>query len=190
MNLSVKKQIPVFILIGINLTVFILCLFGVNKYDYMMNAVTVCLDHQYWRVLASMFMHADIRHLAFNMISLYGLSALVLETQPVWKYEVMYFGSGILGGLADAYLRLRMGDLTYCLGASGAIMGLLGANIAFYIKNRHAFAKPALKSQLIRLGIFAAINLIPENSSVDYYGHLWGMIAGFVLGMIFIRKEA
>jgi len=188
-GLSVKKQIPIFILIGINVMIFILGFFAYNEYDWMMNAYTVYRDREYWRVLSAMFMHGDIRHLAFNMISLYGLSGLLLLTQPVWKYYTMYLLSGILGGFSDAALRLALKDQTWSLGASGAIMGLLGANIAFYIRNRHVINPAVLKQQLLRLGIFAAINLIPDNQGVDYYGHLFGFIAGFLLGLIFVKKE-
>ncbi len=188
-GLSVKKQIPIFILIGINVMIFILGFFAYNEYDWMMNAYTVYRDREYWRVLSAMFMHGDIRHLAFNMISLYGLSGLLLLTQPVWKYYTMYLLSGILGGFSDAALRLALKDQTWSLGASGAIMGLLGANIAFYIRNRHVINPAVLKQQLLRLGIFAAINLIPDNQGVDYYGHLFGFIAGLLLGLIFVKKE-
>ena len=122
-----------------------------------MNSVTVYRQREYWRVFTAMFLHGDIRHLVFNMISLYGLSALVLASQPAWKYYFFYFASGILGGFSDAGIRLLMGDSTYSLGASGAIMGLLGVSIAYFIINRRRIPKAALKSQLLRLGIFAAV---------------------------------
>ena len=188
MGLSIKKQIPIYILIGINVLLFILGFFAFDESAYMMNSRTVFTDKQFYRVLTSMFLHADIRHLAFNMISLYGLSGLMLLTQPVWKYYTIYLFSGLLGGLSDAAVRLSMNDQTFTLGASGAVMGLLGANIAFYVKNRRLLPKPVLKSQLLRLGIFAAINLIPENRSVDYFAHLFGFTAGFLLGLAMIKK--
>ena len=188
MGLSIKKQIPVYILIAANVIIFILGFFAYDKYDWMMNAQTVYADHEYWRVLSSMFLHADIRHITFNMISLFGLSGLVLLTQPVWKYYTLYFASGIAGGLADAGFRYLMRDNTWSLGASGAIMGLLGVNAAFYIKNRKLLDKAVLKSQLLRLGIYAAINLVPDSSSVDYLGHLFGFISGFLFGMILVKR--
>ena len=191
MLISAKKQIPCFILIGVNVILFALGFFAFDKYDWMMNADTVYRQHEYWRVLSSMFLHGDIRHLAFNMISLFGLSGLILAYYPVWEYYVLYFGAGILGGFSNAAVRLAMGNRTFSLGASGAIMGLLGANIAFYIKNRRQIAPAALRSQLLRLGIFATINLIPESSSVDYLGHLFGFIWGFLIGLLMnIRSTA
>ena len=189
MGLSVKKQIPIFILVGINVTIYILGFFAFNKYDFMMNAETVWVDGQYWRVLTSMFLHGDIRHIIFNMISLYGLSGLLLLTQPAWKYYLIYFGSGILGGFAESGVRLAMGDSTWSLGASGAIMGLLGANMAFYIRNSSRIPKPVMREQMRRLIIFALINLVPENSSVDYFGHLFGLIFGFLIGMAVQKKS-
>lgn len=184
MLISVKKQIPCFILIGVNVVLFILGFFAFDKYDWMMNGETVWRGHEYWRVLTAMFLHGDIRHLMFNMISLFGLSGLILAYYPVWKYYALYFSAGILGGLSNAAVRLAVGNRTFSLGASGAIMGLLGANIAFYIKNRRRIAPAALRSQLLRLGIFAAINLIPESSSVDYLGHLFGFVWGFLIGLM------
>ncbi len=187
MQVSVKRQIPGFILIGINTIVFILGFFAYDKADWMMSAGTVFQKREYWRVLSSMFLHADIRHLVFNMISLFGLSGLILTYFPVWKYYTLYFASGILGGFSNAAVRLALSDETFSLGASGAIMGLLGANIAFYIRNRKRIVPAVLRSQLLRLGIFAAINLIPSGSSVDYLGHIFGFVWGFLLGLLISR---
>lgn len=187
MQTNVKKLIPAFILIAANVTVFILGFFAYDNGNWMMNSVTVYRQREYWRVFTAMFLHADIRHLVFNMISLYGLSAIVLASQPVWKYYVFYFVSGILGGFSDAGIRFIMGDWSFSLGASGAIMGLLGVCIAYFVVNRKRIPAAALKSQLLRLGIFAAINLIPGGGSVDYLAHLFGFLWGLVLGFLLIR---
>ena len=188
MQFNVKRQIPAFILIGINAVLFFLSFFAFDKDGFMMSAETVFGKKEYWRVLTSMFMHNDIRHLVFNMISLFGLSGLILVYFPVWKYYTLYFASGILGGLSNAAVRLANADPTYSLGASGAIMGLLGANIAFYLRNRKRIVPAVLRSQLLRLGIFAAINLIPESRSVDYLGHLFGFLWGFAIGFLMAKK--
>ena len=66
-------------------------------------------------------------------------------------------------------------------------MGLLGASIYMLI-NLKKQGVP-LQGTIIRLVIMAAINVIPTSAGVDYTAHLCGLVVGFILALIFVRKD-
>ncbi|RLI22485.1 rhomboid family intramembrane serine protease, partial [Candidatus Bathyarchaeota archaeon] len=81
----------------------------------------------YWQLLTSMFVHANIMHLANNMIFLliFGLRAEELFRET--EYLVIYFASGLFGNI----LTLSLGLNVVSVGASGAIFGVFGACIIY-----------------------------------------------------------
>src|SRR5205085_5152350 len=96
-----------------------------NKMSRAGEAVdTLVRQGQWWRLLTSAFLHANLLHLACNMISLYSVGGFVEQAWGRWRWLVIYFvaawGSSCL---ALAYHPSG----TRLVGASGAICGLLGA---------------------------------------------------------------
>ena len=77
-----------------------------------------------YRMFSSAFLHADIGHLAFNMLTLYFFAPVVLLYTGAFSFLLVYFGSLICGSLLTLYL--YMDDLNYrAIGASGAVIGVL-----------------------------------------------------------------
>ena len=74
-------------------------------------------------------LHADIMHLAQNLLCLFGVSDIFLASRSAVKYYLVYLGAGILGAAAELFVRYLLKDGTYALGASGAVMGVLGADM-------------------------------------------------------------
>jgi len=92
-----------------------------------------------WRFVTSMFLHGSITHLFFNAYALFMFGSL-LESQVDRKdYLVIYFGAGLLGGLAY-YATYLLGIIPAipALGASGAIYGILGA-VAILLPDMRVF---------------------------------------------------
>jgi membrane associated rhomboid family serine protease len=91
---------------------------------------------EYYRLISHIFIHADITHLAFNMLSLYSLGSM-FEQQLNFEYGVA-IGSihflilYLLGGLSAAlviYLRNQNNPTYRSLGASGAVSAVIFASI-------------------------------------------------------------
>src|SRR6266480_4501083 len=80
-------------------------------------------DHQWWRLVTAMFLHASILHIGFNMYALWVIGTPVEQYLGKARYLGLYFVSG-LAGSAGALLQ---SPFTPVLGASGAIFGILGA---------------------------------------------------------------
>lgn len=76
-----------------------------------------------------MFVHGGGTHLLVNMLGLFFLGSAVERSIGSYRFFILYYVSGILGGLGWS-LMAQPGS--YCVGASGAVMGILGAFAAFY----------------------------------------------------------
>lgn len=143
------------------------------------NYKPLVLEGEYYRLFTAMFLHGDIQHLAFNMYSLWALGSNLEIMMPKWKYVILY----LVSGLGGSYLsHLMMGDIV-SIGASGAIFGLLGALIGYVMRNREMFRRGALMNLLVIAGINLAWGFQP-GSGIDNFGHLGGLITGFLLSLI------
>ncbi|MBP5254069.1 MAG: rhomboid family intramembrane serine protease [Lachnospiraceae bacterium] len=179
------KRYPQVLLIAANVAAFICGLIFPAWYNAgMMNAFTVFDLHEYYRILTAMFLHGGIRHLVMNMLFLFFIADLNMTLQEPWKFWLVYFASGILGGYLTELVRHLMGSGIWSVGASGAILGLLGSTLALFILQRGRIPEAMRRSYLIRIGILAALNLIPGENGTDYLGHLCGFVVGFLLTLL------
>jgi rhomboid protease GluP len=127
---------------------------------------------EYYRLLTSIFLHADVLHLLSNMYALwiFGRSLNPLVMLPI------FFVSGIVGNILS-FLFNKMPSV----GASGAIFGLVGYILAL------SFQYPILSGSSFDLIFFVVISFIFASipgSRIDIYGHLGGVLAGFILGFV------
>ena len=90
-------------------------------------SVMALRNGNYAVLLTSMFMHGGIMHIVMNMMSLWYIAKALRGVMNAAEYSITYLSSGVIGGLTWAYVASQAGDLTsYCVGASGAIFGILG----------------------------------------------------------------
>ncbi|MEM2509871.1 MAG: rhomboid family intramembrane serine protease [Candidatus Methanomethylicia archaeon] len=90
---------------------------------------------QWYRVLTSMFMHADIFHIFFNMYFLFFTGRAVEEALGSSRFGVLYFLSGVAASIFHSAFSYIGGFTSYVIptiGASGAISGVLGAYLLLY----------------------------------------------------------
>jgi membrane associated rhomboid family serine protease len=81
-----------------------------------------------WQLVTYLFIHNGFWHLFSNMLGLYFLGPEVERTLGTNRFFALYFLSGILGGLGWSLLS----PYGSCIGASGAVFGVLGAYAALY----------------------------------------------------------
>ena len=142
-----------------------------NNRDYV-------LSGQIYRLVTSMFVHADIYHIGFNMYALYALGPQVERYYGKWRFGLIYFISGLLGSLFSCVF---MASNTYSVGASGALFGLLGS-IAYFTYYYRATIQGLLRSQVVPAIIMnLAIGfMIP---GIDIMAHIGGLIGGILMAM-------
>ncbi len=129
-----------------------------------------------WRLVTSMFLHADIMHLVFNMLMLYVIGRDIERFYGRSKFIVIYLVGGLIGSLASYVFTTNN-----AVGASGAIFGLMGANL-YLLKLNPAVYKRLYGMDFVLLIAFnLVIGIIRPN--IDMAGHVGGLIGGYVLAV-------
>jgi rhomboid protease GluP len=153
--------------------------------DLGATAPVLVAQGQTWRLITAMFLHAGILHLALNAYALWLFGTVVERTFGKARFLAIYFVSGFLGSVASyAFSSVTVEGIgTVGVGASGAIVGLLGAFVAYNLRRRHTMAGRAnLQWALIIIAINAALG--SAFPGVDNRAHLGGLVAGFIAGGI------
>ena len=133
----------------------------------------------YWRLLSAVFLHAGLMHLAFNGWALFSVGRdMESLLGSVW-FTAIYLLAGLAGNVAY-YL---LGPNVPSLGASGAIFGLIGAEAAFFLRNRPLLGRFG-RQRLGNLAMMIGINLVFGFTvpGINNIAHLGGLLTGFGLG--------
>lgn len=140
------------------------------------------------RMISSGFLHADMSHLIFNMLTLYFFADIVIITVGFVNFLIIYFASLIVGNLLSFYFHKNEYHYS-AIGASGAVMGILYAAILFYpdMELYLFFALP-IKAWLFGiLYLFYSIyGMKKQLGNIGHDAHFGGAIAGYVLAILFV----
>ncbi len=177
---------------SINMIVFTFCtLMGDVLYNYGKLSLPEVLAGDEYRLISHMFFHADMSHLAGNMIILFFLGEILEREMGHIKYFITYFGAGIGGAVASLYMQseqLAAGmKVAGGIGASGAIFGILGGLLWVLIRNKGRLA--GLTSMKILFLICYALYGGLTSPRVDNAAHIGGLIAGFIFTAILYNKR-
>ncbi|MDY0148737.1 MAG: rhomboid family intramembrane serine protease [Kiritimatiellia bacterium] len=139
-----------------------------------------------WQPLTYMFLHGGFMHLLFNMFTLFFLGPETERAMGSRHFLAMYLLSGVLGGLGWIWLTPHSHAL--CVGASGAIFGVLAAFATLYPRRRltllifFIFPVTMMAWQLV-----AGLALIEfmlasgdQSSGIAHTAHLAGAFTGFL----------
>jgi len=145
---------------------------------------SVVVQHEYWRFFTALFLHGGFIHLLFNVFALYVLGPPLERSIGTTRFVLCYLISGLASGAGVMGLTL-MGVVqpAQLIGASGSIMGIVGAWAGFLMRHRHMpYAKQRLGNVVMIVGIQIAFDL--STPQVSMAAHLCGLICGFFLGLI------
>ncbi|WP_310713087.1 rhomboid family intramembrane serine protease [Streptomyces lydicus] len=180
------------ILLGLNAAVFLAVLasgaelvdrldllglaFDPNRYQLVGVA-----EGEWYRLVTAMFLHQQIPHIAFNILSLWWLGPPLEAALGRLRFTALYLISG-LGGSALSYLLAAQNQPS--LGASGAIFGLLGAT-AVLLRRLNYDMKPVL----ILLGLNLAFTFLWPN--IAWQAHVGGLVVGAAVafGMVHAPRD-
>jgi rhomboid protease GluP len=145
----------------------------------------VALGGERWRLFTSMFVHANLLHVAVNMLCLYQMGPLVERLFGNLGFALLYLAAGIGGSLASAWYH----PLVVGVGASGAIFGLFGALGGFLLVHRARIPASVLRSMSSGVGTFVVFNTLFSLASplIDNAAHLGGLATGFLAGLLLAR---
>jgi rhomboid protease GluP len=139
-------------------------------------------SHQYWRLLAAMFLHGGWLHWAANSWALYQLGSLYEVLFGTRRFAIVYFVTGICASIASAAHLVN----EPAVGASGAIFGLLGAFIFSIRRSPRYRHQPWTRNLIAQLVFWIALNIaigfsIPH---IDNVAHIGGLVTGLILGFL------
>lgn len=143
---------------------------------------------EFWQPATYLFLHGGIWHLILNMLGLFFFGPETERTIGTRRFLALYFICGILAGLG--WIWISGTPASHCLGASGAIFGVLGAFAGLFPQRPVTllvfFVIPVTmraRTLAIALGIFSLLAVISQPGQIAYAAHLVGGLAGYLYGM-------
>jgi membrane associated rhomboid family serine protease len=144
---------------------------------------------EYWRLFTAFFLHAGVAHLFFNLFALYVLGPGLERTIGSLRFAAAYLISGL--GSSAGVVALWIIHLTnpgQVVGASGCVMGIVGAWAGYLLRHRHApRARERLLNILLIIAIQTAFDLTTPQISTA--AHICGLLTGFIVGLVISPSE-
>jgi membrane associated rhomboid family serine protease len=194
---QLRSAPAVFVLILVNVLVF---LFEISAGDWTDPEVlhrigalephAVVAQGEYWRLFTALFLHGGFLHLAFNLFALYVLGPPLERSIGTIRFFACYLISGLASSAGVVALtEIGLVHEAQVIGASGCIMGVVGAWAGFLLRHRHA---PFAKQRLANIGLIVVIQIAFDLSTpqVSTPAHMCGLVAGFFLGLILAPRAA
>lgn len=139
-----------------------------------------------WRILSSMFMHANEFHLLVNSMVLFFFGAELERRLGSKKFLEIYFVTGVIAAIGFGLYSVTFGDPTHmAVGASGALFGVFAtlAVIAPQIRVLAFFVIPLQIRQALVLFAFIDLFMLTQASiPIASSAHLAGLAAGLIYG--------
>jgi len=153
----------------------------------------------YLTLLTAMFLHANLLHIAGNMLFLWIFGDNVEDRLGHVAYLVFYLACGLAAAVAQ--IAIAPDSTLINLGASGAIAGVLGAYIVFFPTARVRtlifigfFFTLASLSAFIVIGLWFLLQLVSslqslnpavvQSGGVAYMAHVGGFVTGLIIALL------
>lgn len=155
-----------------------------RKYEFHIGSIRA--GEQY-RMVSSAFLHGDMMHLAFNMLTLYFFAPVVMAYLGTLSFLLIYFGSLICGSLLT--LVFHKNDYSYrAIGASGAVIGvlysaiLLQPDMSLYL----FFIPIPIPAYIVGIGylLYSIYGMRAKNDNIGHTAHFGGAIGGYLITII------
>jgi membrane associated rhomboid family serine protease len=145
-----------------------------------------------WMTLfTAIFMHGSIMHLLGNMWFLWIFGDNIEDDMGHVRYLLFYLATGVIASLVFVVLNSSgEASLTPCLGASGAISGVLGAYLVLHPKRRVSVILLRMMADVpgyVAVGVWFLFQLVSGfldqagGGGVAYSAHIAGFVAGMIL---------
>ncbi len=155
----------------------------------------------WYRFFTSMFLHAGILHIFFNMYFLYIFGRAVEKTIGSLRYLVLYIVGGLFASIFHTLFTILQGPAALsipAIGASGAISAVLGAYFVLYPGTRltacfwlpfpFCFTLSAAAFLLLWFAFQIIWGYARLGASVAVFAHAGGFIAGIALLPLLVSR--
>jgi len=177
------------ILIGIIVANVLISYKGFNdlsffrKYEFHIGSIR---SGEQIRMLSSGFLHVDMMHLVFNMLTLWFFAPDVINYLGTVSFVLIYFGSLIFGNLLT--MIFHKNDYSYrAVGASGAVTGILYSAILLFPDKTlglyFVIPIPAYLFGILYL-LYSIYGMKAKNDNIGHTAHFGGAVGGYLITLI------
>jgi membrane associated rhomboid family serine protease len=154
-----------------------------RKYEFHVGSIR---SGEQIRMLSSGFLHVDMMHLIFNMLTLWFFAPVVIEWLGSISFLLIYFGSLIFGSLLT--MLFHKNDYSYrAVGASGAVTGVLYSAILLQpdmmLGIFFVIPIPAYLFGILYL-LYSIYGMRAKNDNIGHTAHFGGAIGGYLITLI------
>ncbi|QHI34954.1 Rhomboid protease GluP [Kordia antarctica] len=171
--------------IGVIVANVLVSLKGFNDYafrsKYIFNIGAIHRG-EHIRMITSAFLHADMQHLAFNMITLFFFADTVVYFLGATYFLLIYLGSLLLGSLFSFYFHKDEHHYS-ALGASGAVSGILFSAVLLRPTMMINFIIPGYVFAIGYL-LYSIYGMKNRTGNIGHDAHFGGAVAGFVITLL------
>src|SRR5690554_231247 len=158
-----------------------------RKYEFHIGNI---LKGEKYRMLSSAFLHADMMHLLFNMLTFYFFAPWVIGTLGNWPFLLIYFGSLFLGNFLTLYL--EKDNYNYrAVGASGAVTGVIYSAILFNPDAKlYLFFAIPIPAYLFGIGylLYSIYGMKTKNDNIGHTAYFGGAIGGYFITLFLVPQ--
>jgi len=154
-----------------------------RKYEFHVGSIK---SGEQIRMLSSGFLHVDMTHLIFNMLTLWFFAPVVINFLGNFSFILVYFGSLIFGSLLT--MLFHKDDYGYrAVGASGAVTGVLYSAILlqpdmmlgiFFI-----IPMPVYIFEILYL-LSSIYGMRAKNENIGHTAHFGGAVGGYLITLV------
>jgi membrane associated rhomboid family serine protease len=141
----------------------------------------------YAGLITSGFVHADISHLVFNLITFYSFGFPLERVIGTTRFVALYFSALLISGIGTCFKHRN--DPAYAsLGASGAILGVLFACIVYFPRQRLFILPfpvpiPAPLFAVVYLG-YSLYSSRLAKGRINHDAHIFGALTGLLFVLL------
>jgi membrane associated rhomboid family serine protease len=168
-----------------------------NIYENLiLHPYSISRGQRVYTLVTSGFIHADVMHLLFNMVSYYFFAFQLEAGNPGfgfvglghWQFGVLYFVSLILSDLPSVY-KHRNDSWYHSLGASGAVSAVVFSFIMFSpLSGMGIIFLPGISIPAVLFGVLYLVycNYASRHSrdNINHDAHFFGALSGLLLTII------
>jgi membrane associated rhomboid family serine protease len=176
-----------------NVLAYYLPSFPANK--YLALSLGGLAEGYVWQLISFQFLHGGLMHLFLNCWGLYVFGRAVEEALGRRSFLLLYFSSGVLGGLCQMVGALvwssHLGGAGGVVGASAGLFGLIAAYATLYPERQLTlllfFVLPiSLRAKYLLLfsALMAVFGIVFPDSHIAHAAHLGGML----MGIAYVRQ--
>jgi rhomboid protease GluP len=173
LGLIPHAQFVTAVILLINIAIYIASSLNPTLVEAGWKARLAIREGQWWRLVTAGFLHGGLLHIGMNSWVLFDVGGQVEQIYGASRMLVIYFISTIAG-----FYLSYIWSPNASVGASAAIMGLIGAMIALSVHHRSAVTA-AIRATYIRWVIYILLIGLLPGIGIDNAAHVGGLAAGF-----------